>query len=115
MLHGRSETELSLNNFSKMKFMKNSVWNNSKIILVVSIVLPFIFFPFILLDYLEIETPLIGKIRVAFMFCYLIQILLPIVIIILYRRSNENRKQLLYAAIISIATILMLIITVLYL
>ncbi|MEJ7822422.1 MAG: hypothetical protein WKF85_08875 [Chitinophagaceae bacterium] len=80
--------------------MKNNVWNTRKIILAVSIVLPFTFFPFILLDYLDIETPLIGKIRGAFMFYYLIQILLPIVIFILDRRSYENGKQLLYAAII---------------
>ena len=93
--------------------MKNSVWNTRKIILAVSIVLPFTFFPFILLDYLDIVTPLIGKILGAFMFCYLIQILLPIVIFILDKRSYENRKQLLYAAIISTATILMIILTVL--
>jgi hypothetical protein len=92
--------------------MKNSVWNTRKIILAVSIILPFTFFPFILLDYLGIETYLIGKIRGVFMFTYLIQILLPIVILILYIRSNENRKQLLYAAIISIVTIIMLFITV---
>ncbi len=94
--------------------MEYSAWNTRKIILAVSIILPFIFFPFILLDYLEIETYLIGKIRGAFMFTYLIQILLPFVILILYIRSNENRKQLLYAAIISIVTIIMIFLTIIY-
>ncbi len=93
--------------------MKNIAWNTRKIILAVSIILPFTFFPFILLDYLEIETYLIGKIRGAFMFTYLIQFLLPIVILILYVRSKENRKQLIYSAIISIVTIIMLFVTVL--
>lgn len=85
---------------AEVEHKKNSVWNTRKIILEVSIVLNFTFFPFILLDYVDIETLLIGKISGAFMFCYLIQILLPTVIFILDRRSYENGKQLLYAAII---------------
>lgn len=92
--------------------MVPTVWNTRKIILAVSMVLPFTFFQFLLLDYLEIETPLIGTIRGALMFTYLIQILLPIVILILYIRSNENRKQLRYAALISFVTITMLFLTV---
>jgi hypothetical protein len=89
------------------------VWNTRKVILGVSIVLPFTFFLFILLDYLEIETPLIGTIRGAFIFTYLIQILLPIVILILYVRSKENRKPLIYAAIISCITIILIFLSIL--
>lgn len=92
--------------------MATIVWNTRKIILAASMILPFTFFPFILLDYLDIETPLIGTIRGALLFTYLIQILLPIVILILYVRSNENRKQLRYAALISFVTIVMIFLTI---
>lgn len=110
MSYGKVNTNQSI--IFKNKFMVPTVWNTRKIILAVSIVLPFTFLPFILLDYLEIETYLIGKIRGALMFTYLIQILLPIVILILYIRSNENRKQLLYAALISFVTITMIFLTI---
>ncbi len=94
--------------FIKLRFMHDNAFDTTKILLVSSIVIAVFFLTMMLLDYANIETATIGAIRGLLLIpFFLILLTLPVMIFIVSRkRKYKNRKTLIYAKIISIATLI---------
>ncbi len=88
--------------------MHDNAFDKTKILLVASIVIAVYFLTMIMLDNANIETATIASIRGLLLIpFFLILLTLPVVIFIVSRkRKYKNRKTLIYAAIISIATLI---------
>ncbi len=94
--------------FIKLRFMHDNSFDKTKILLVGSIVIALYFLTMILLDYANIETATIAAVRGLLLIpFFLILLTLPVMIFIVSRkRKYKNRKTLIYAAVISIATLI---------
>lgn len=91
--------------------MQKTVSNKSKLLLTSSIVLAVFFSTLILLDHLNIETIMIGVIRELLLIPFFLGIIiLPVILLIsMAKNRHQNKKQLIYATIITFATLLLII------
>ena len=88
--------------------MPDNAFHTPKLLLVGSIVIAFYFLTMMSLDAANIETPTVAAIRGSLLIpFFLILLTLPIMIFkALRKRKYKKRKTLIYAGVISIATLI---------